>query len=129
MMKAATYLDFKHNAREAIETYKAILGAEVVLQVLYDETMSWDKQLVGRIYHAELKIGDMNLYLSDSGKSPSFDSVSFVLEITDEKEARRVFEGLAQGGRVISDFKINPVGPTIAQVQDKVGVKWQVVIC
>ena len=93
-MKAATYLDFNHNAKDAIETYKTIFGAEVVCEYYYDESTTQDQDLLGRIFHAELKIGDLNLYVSDSGKEPSFSSVKFVVEIRDEVEARTGLENL-----------------------------------
>lgn len=128
-MKAATYLDFNRNAKDAIETYKTIFGAEVVCEYFYDESMDQDQDLLGRIFHAELKIGDLNLYVSDSGKEPSFSSVKFVVEIRDEVEARTRLEKLVQNGKLISGFEKMPFGPTIAHAEDKFGIRWDVVIC
>lgn len=128
-MKVATYLEFKHNAKEAIETYKAIFNAEVTFEYFYDEKMTLDPEMVGKVYHAEMKIGDLNLYISDSGVEPSFTSMRFVVEIPEEAKARQIYEELAQGGKIISDFVKIPIGPTIAHVVDKFGIHWNIVIC
>lgn len=128
-MKVATYLDFEYNAKEVIETYQTIFDAEVVCEYYYDENSTPDKELVGKIFHAELKIADLNLYVSDAGVAPSFSSVKFVVEFNAEEKARQCFEALCQGGKIISDFKKMPIGPTIADVEDKFGIKWHVVIC
>ena len=128
-MKAAAYLYFENNAKEAIETYKAIFSAEVVCEFVYNEEMTQNQGLLGKIFHAELKIGDMNLYISDSDEEPSFSSIKFVVEIRGEDKARKCFERIVQDGNVISDFKKMPFGPTIANAEDQFGVKWDIVIC
>lgn len=128
-MKAATYLYFKQNAEEVIKTYKEIFDAVVVCSYYYDDGMTQDPELVGKIFHAELKIGDLNLYISDSGKSPAFASIKFVVELSEEDNARKIFGKLAQNGKIISDFKKMPFGPTIAHLEDKFGINWDVVIC
>lgn len=128
-MKIATYLYFKLNAKEVIETYKYIFEAEVVREHLYTEEMTCNQALLGKIFHAELKIGDMNLYLSDWEENSSFSSVKFVVEFGDESEARKCLEKISQHGKVIHDFKKMPVGPTLARTKDKFGVNWEIVIC
>ena len=128
-MKFAAYLEFNDNATEVIETYKAIFNAEVILEYLYDEDMTDDRDLIGKVFHAELKIGDLNLYLCDSGVEPSFESIKLVVEIQNEEKAHEVFERLSKGGRIIREFTKLPIGPTIADVEDKFGIKWNIVIC
>ncbi|MCB2209779.1 VOC family protein [bacterium] len=128
-MKAATYLHFNDNAQDVIETYKAIFGAEVMLIYTYDDDMTDDPTLLGKIFHAEMKIGDLNLYLADSGETPDFSSIKLVVEISDEEQAHRVFEQLAQDGEVVRDFKTLSIGTTIADVRDKFGILWNIVIC
>jgi len=64
-MKVATYLYFNLKAKEVIETYKYIFDAEVVREHIDTEEMTGNQAPLGKIFHAELKIGYMNLYLSD----------------------------------------------------------------
>lgn len=128
-MKAATYLHFKHNAKEAIEAYKAIFDAEVVCQYLYEEGMSQNPELLGKVFHAELRLGDLNLYLADSGTDPSFPSTEFVVEFSEEGQAHQCFEDLVQKGNALSAFEAMPFGPTIARTRDQFGIVWNIVIC
>lgn len=128
-MKVATYLEFKDTAKAVIETYKGIFNAEVTLEYLYDEQMTSDPALIGKVFHAEMKIGDLNLYLCDGGDEPAFPSTKLVVEIQDEDEAQRIFDELAEGGKVIREFTKMSFGPTIGDVEDKFGIKWNIVIC
>ncbi len=90
--------------------------------------MTQDTELLGRIFHAELKIGDLNLYLADTGVEPDFSAIKFVSETSDEEEAHQIFTALADEGQILSDFEKMSFGPTIAAVQDKFGIKWNIVI-
>ena len=128
-MKVAAYLEFNQNAKQVIDTCQEIFDAEVVCESNYDENMTKNQDLVGKIFHSEIIIGDSNLYLSDTGKTPSFPALKSVAEIQDEIEAHRCFNNLAQDGTTISDFTKMPVGPTIAQVNDAFGINWEIVIC
>lgn len=128
-MKVATYLEFKDNANDVVEAYKDIFNAEVILKYLFDERMTDEPSLVGKVFHAELKIGDLNLYLCDTGSDSAFPSMKLVTEIHDEGEAHIIFDKLAHGGIIIRNFTKMSFGPIIADVEDKFGIKWNIVIC
>ena len=121
-MKVAAYLVFKDQAREAIDTYKRIFGAEVVCEYIFEGGMTDNPEFIGKIFHAELKIGDLNLYISDSDQPSLLSSMQFVVEISDEGEARKCLERIARYGKLISDFKKMPVGPMIAHAEDQFGI-------
>ena len=80
-MKAAVYMVFRHNAKEVIETYQRIFDAKIVCEHIFTEEVNPSEGLLGKIFHAELKIGDMNLYLSDSDEKPSLSSMTFKLAL------------------------------------------------
>ena len=128
-MKTAAYLYFKDQAKDAIHIYQEVFGAELVCEYTYTTEMTENQALVGKVFHAELKIGDLNLYLCDSGQEASFPSTKFVVEIPDETEARNVFAKLVRHGKLIQDFQKLPIGPTLAQGEDPFGIRWDVVIC
>lgn len=128
-MKAATYLHFKDNAKNVIETYKSIFEADVVLEYKFEEGMTDNPALLGKIFHAELRIGDLNLYLSDTGQEETYDSVKFVVEISDEELAHIIFSKLTETGKLIQDFTKMAFGPTIGEAEDEFGIKWDIVIC
>ncbi len=52
-----------------------------------------------------------------------------VVEIQDESEVQLIIDRLAEGGKVIRRFTKMSFGPTIADVKDKFGIKWNIVIC
>lgn len=128
-MKTATYLMFNDNAKEAIEAYQNIFGADVICQYTHNETSTDNPERIGKIFHAEMRIGDLNLYLSDEGEDPDFHSIKFVVEYKDEALAKTAFSALTANGQVFSDFKKMPFGPTIAHGQDRFGIRWDIVIC
>ena len=128
-MKVATYIYFGQEAEDAIECYQSIFGAEVCCKYHYDETMTQQVKLLGKIFHAELKIGDQNLYIADSDEYGNNTSMRFVVEFIEAELARDCLAGLVKHGRLISDFQKMPYGPTIARVEDKFGVNWDIVIC
>jgi PhnB protein len=128
-MKVAAYLHFKDKAQEAIEIYQSIFEAKVINQYKYKEGMTENPTLIGKIFHAELIIGDLNLYLCDTDQTASFESLKFVMEISDEVHAHALFSKLSTHGKIIQDFTKMPYGPTIGEVEDKFGVKWNIVIC
>jgi PhnB protein len=129
MMKAAAYLHFKDKAEEAIETYQSIFEAKVINQYKFEEGMTENPDLLGKIFHAELKIGDLNLFLCDTDQNASFESIKFVLEIRDEDQAHALFSKLSTHGKIIQNFTKMPYGPTIGEAIDKFGIKWDIVIC
>ena len=128
-MKAATYLHFKNNAKEVIETYQSLFGAEVINEYVFEAGMTDNPDLLGKIFHAELKIGDLNLYLSDTGQDESYDSVKFVIEISGEALAQAQLSRFNKYGKIIQNFTKLPIGPTIGHAEDKFGIKWDIVIC
>ena len=128
-MKVATYLHFKDNAKEVIETYKSLFGAEVIGEYVFEAGMTDNPDLLGKIFHAELKIGDFNLYLSDTGQDESYDSVKFVIEISGEALAQAQLSRFKEHGKIIRDFTRLPIGPTLGRAEDKFGIKWDIVIC
>ena len=129
MMKVATYLYFNRKAKEAIDRYQAVFGAEVICEYQYDDLMTNKKELLGKIFHAELKIADQNLYVSDVIDDGNVATMKFVVEFKDPEEAKSCLSKLVEDGRLISNFQKLAIGPTIAEVEDQFGIKWDVVIC
>jgi uncharacterized glyoxalase superfamily protein PhnB len=127
-MKVAPYLHFKDKAQEATEIYQSIFEAKVINQYKYKEGMTENPALIGKIFHAELIIGDLNLYLCDTDQTASFESLKFLMEISDKDQAH-FFSKLSTHGEIIQGFTKMHYGPTNGKVEDKFGVKWHIVIC
>src|SRR5687767_6701350 len=107
-MKVQPYLFFDGRCEEAIELYKRVLGAEVLMMMRFKD--SPDPPPPGmvpagsenKIMHASMRIGATEVMASDGrcmGK-PSFEGVSLALSVASEAEADRLFNALAEGGQV-----------------------------
>jgi PhnB protein len=130
------YLFFRGRCEEAIEYYKAKLNAEVLIQMRFKDnpdkpspnkvSPAFDE----RIMHASLRIAGAELSMSDGMRSgpTEFDCVSLSLKLPTEAEADRVFNALAEDGKVTM-----PIGKTFfarrfGGVTDKFGVQWMVIV-
>ena len=66
-MKLITYLTFAGNCEEALNFYKEALGAEVLMvSRMGDGQMEVPENLKEKIMHARLRIGENELYMSDT---------------------------------------------------------------
>lgn len=128
-MKVAAYLNFEFEAEAFIIMCKDVLGAEIMLDSRFEDGMADDPNLLGKIFHAELKIADLNLYVADTGVKSVFSSTKFVVETQNKEQAETFLIGLSKDGKLISDLQKMPYGPTIGTVEDKFGITWDIVVC
>ncbi len=66
MLTVIPYVTFKGNCRQAIDFYKAALGAEVLFSQTMGETPMPEMGPADYIMHASLKIGESTLMLADN---------------------------------------------------------------
>jgi len=79
-----------------------------------------------KIMHAVFKIGETTL-MADDGLGPEqagFKGVSLTLNLPDDAEARRVFEPLGEGGRVVMPLAKTLWTSSFDMLHDRVGVSW-----
>lgn len=121
------YLFFTGNCQEAMEFYQSVFGGELTLNT-YDE-MGGEPManMKGKIMHANLQGGDINLMASDSTRESFGDSfISLSLSGTDEAKIRALFDKLAEGGTEVSAPKKESWGDIFGSLTDKFGVDWMV---
>ena len=134
-MKVQPYLFFDGRCEEAIEFYKRALGAEVLMLMRFNE--SPDPPPPGmiapgsenKIMHAAMRIGETEVMASDGramGK-PEFKGVTLSLSASNEGEADRLFNALAEGGQVQMPIGKTFFSPRFGMVADRFGVSWMVV--
>ena len=128
-MKVAAYLHLKYEAKELIKIYQKVLSAEVKRIYPYEEGVADNPSLLGKVFHAELVVGDLNLYVADTGIEPNFSSTKFVIEINDNEHAEANLTGLSDDGLLVNDLKKLSYGSTIGTVRDRFGITWDVVVC
>ena len=135
-MHVEPYLFFNGRCEEALRFYCQALGAELVMLMRYRESPdpvpegmlppgSGDK-----VMHATLRIGQGQLMASDGhcqGQA-NFDSLRLSLAAPDAATAERMFQALAEGGRVDMPLGKTFWSPCFGMVVDRFGVGWMVTV-
>ena len=132
-MNVTPYLMFNGRCEEAINFYKAELGAEVLAMLRFKENPpppdrvppNWDN----KIMHSCFKIGDTQIMATDgdSADKPGFNGVTLSIQVSSEAEADRAFNGLSKGGQVKMPLAKTFFSPRFGMVSDRFGVSWMVV--
>jgi PhnB protein len=125
------YLFFGGRCDEALQFYRAAIGAEVLMLSRFKD--SPDPYMVQpgleeKVMHASFKIGETTLMASDGrceGEA-KFDGFSLSISVPDEKEADRVFGALSEGGEVTMPLGKTFWSPKFGMLTDRFGVGWMV---
>jgi PhnB protein len=134
-MKIVTSLSFKGQCREAFEFYAAVLGGRITAAVPYGEGqpgMPVDGDMKNWLMHCWLDVGDQALMGADMAPAwaPNIDKPKNGFDITlhsaSMDEARRWFEQLAVGGRVVMPFAAVAWSPGYGSLIDRFGVPWMI---
>jgi PhnB protein len=130
-MKIATYVNLNGNCEEAVDYYQKLFNATLIRKTLVEDYMTDKKELVGKVFHAELLIKGFYLYFSDS--LDVYDYANQAYKITMEcdtlEEAETYFDTLKKGGVVNEDFMKLPWGMYMGNVRDRFDVTWDIVFC
>ena len=127
-MQLITYLTFAGNCEEAINFYKEALGAEVLLvSRMGDSKMEIAEVLKNKIMHARLRIGENELYMSDTFDASSVkqgNNISLSIQIDDTVQLEKLFNGLSTGGTVKMPLEDTFWGARFGMFIDKFGIHW-----
>ncbi len=134
-MQIVTSLSFKGKCREAFEFYAAALGGEITATHPYGEGppgMPVNPEYKTWLMHCWLKVGDQAIMGADIPPEfgPNIDKPKNGFDVTlhteSMDEARRWFDALSSGGRVIMPFAETFWSPGYGNFIDKFGVPWMV---
>ena len=133
-MKVQPYLFFNGRCEEAIEFYKKVLGAEVLMLMRFRDNP--DQPPSGmvppgsedKIMHASLRLGETECMASDGigTDGPTFQGISLSLSVSSETEADRLFDALGEGGQVQMPIGRTFFSPRFGMVADRFGVSWMI---
>ncbi|MEI8150876.1 MAG: VOC family protein [Hyphomicrobiales bacterium] len=135
-MHVQAYLFLDGRCEEAIEFYKKTLGAKVEMMMRFKECpdpMPPEMCPPGsenKILHSCLRIGDTAVMASDGmarGK-PEFKGFSLSVSAKDEADADRLFNALADGGKVEMPLGKTFFSPRFGMLADRFGVGWMVIV-
>lgn len=125
------YLFFGGRCEEALEFYRAALGAQVEMLMRFNESPEpheLPECFADKIMHASVRIGATTLMASDGRcEGPvNFEGFSLSLTVPDEAEAERAFAALAEGGLVTMPLEKTFWARKFGLLQDRFGVGWMV---
>ena len=132
-MVVQPYLFFNGRCEEALEFYKQALGAKVVHLSRFGDAPDPTMRPPGmdqKVMHATFLLGDAPIMASDgrcNGES-RFEGFSLSLTPKDEAEAKRLFDGLANGGKVEMPLSKTFYSPCFGMVADRFGVSWMIYV-
>lgn len=131
------YLFFEGNCEEALDFYRAKLGAEQVMLMRYKECP--DEPPPGmvrpgseeKVMHGAFRLGESIIMASDNccgEKEVGFDGFSLSLSLPDEVAATKAFVALAEEGEVQMPLGKTFWSPCFGMVTDKFGIGWMVTV-
>jgi PhnB protein len=131
MPTLGSYLFFDGNCAEAMRFYERALGGK--LEVLMTHAQSpiaaqTPPESKDRIMHASLDLGDRKLMASDAmpGHYQGMKGFSLSLTYPTADEAKRVFDALAQGGKVSMPLDKTFWAEAFGMLVDRFGTPWMV---
>jgi PhnB protein len=124
------YLNFKDNAREAMQFYQGVFGGKLDMQTFADYHASEDPSEADKIMHAQLQADNGILFMAaDTPNSMEYrpgSNFNMSLSGDDEAELRRCFEKLSDGGTVTMPLEQAAWGDTFGMLVDRFGIRWLV---
>lgn len=124
------YLNFRDNARQAMEFYRTVFGGHLDLSTFGEMHATDDPAENDKIMHSMLTTaGGLVLMGSDTPKGmdePRGGGYSISLSGEDETELRGYWNELADGGTVAVPLERAPWGDMFGMCTDRFGVDWMV---
>jgi PhnB protein len=132
VQQAIPYLAFDGNCADAMGFYAKVLDGKLEMMTFGKSPMAEQtpKELRNRVMHARLALGDTSsIYAGDCPPGAPYQGihgVSITLQYESVAQARRVFDALADGGKVGMPFAPTFWAKGFGMVTDKFGCHWVV---
>ena len=122
------YLAFHGNCEEALNTYLAAFGGEMLYLSRWSEEACETPELIGKVMHAECLLGTTRMAAGDTFEDRDVCMpLKLMVHLASTEEAQHAIEQLAQGGAVLSALKPHPAPDDAgcgAIVRDAFGITW-----
>jgi len=129
-MKLIPYLHYNGNCEEALNTYAGIFGGTGNVTSRFGDTDTFQvaDELKNKVMHAHLTFDGNEIFMSDSGgrQINHGNGTAMSIGLSDEAQARKIFEQLSAGGEVVMPFEKQFWGAIFGQVTDKYGIRWMI---
>lgn len=124
------YLNFRDNARKAMDFYQSVFGGELVLNTFADFQASDDPSESDKIMHGMLETEDgLVLMGADTPNSMEYTpAAGFSVSLSGDDDAtlRRHWDALSDGGTVALPLETAPWGDTFGMCIDRFGISWMI---
>ena len=128
--KLNPYINFKNNAREAMEFYQSVFGGKLSISTFEEFQASEDPSEANKIMHSQLETDDgITLMGADTPNGMPYSAgMNFAVSLSGDDEARltNYFQKLSAGGQVQQPLEKAPWGDTFGMFTDRFGVNWMV---
>ncbi|HEX2547026.1 MAG TPA: VOC family protein [Ramlibacter sp.] len=129
-----SYLFFTNGqCAQAMRFYEQTLGARIEMQMKYADSPEPDHCPAGAadlVMHASLKVGDRTLMASDvppgMGDAAPMGGFALSLAYDTAAEGRRIFDAMAQGGKVTMPMQKTFWAEAFGMLVDRFGTPWMV---
>jgi PhnB protein len=129
-MKVQSYLCFEGRTEEALKFYEKAIGAKVEMLTRFKDAPEGmcAPGAEEKVMHSSFTVGETQVMASDGRMQPpaKFSGISLALSAKDEAEAKKLFDGLADGGQVQMPLTQTFFSPSFGMVGDRFGVTWMV---
>lgn len=125
------YLNFNGDCEEALNKYAKIFNGKVTIRERYDNpNMKAPKEYHDKVLHASVQFDGITILASDvmPGKQLNRGSsdISLSLTVSNPDEGKRIFEQLAEEGKVHVPFNKQFWGAWHGNLIDEFGIKWMI---
>ncbi|MFE4464043.1 VOC family protein [Oerskovia sp. NPDC056781] len=126
------YLNFRDDARAAIEFYRDVFGGELTISTFADFQAADDPADADKVMHSQLEAPNgLVLMAADTPSSMEYSSgssisVSLSGEQADDAELRGYWDKLSSSGNVTVPLEVAPWGDAFGMCVDRFGVSWLV---
>ena len=125
------YIHFDGDCEEALNSYRQILGGDIVITSRYDNpAMNAPEAYKNKILHASYTFSGNTIMASDTmynnNLTRSNGDVHLSLDVATEEEGNRIFDALSKDGKVHIPFKKQFWGGFHGNFVDKYGIRWMV---
>ena len=130
-MQIQPYLFYNGRCDEAIDFYRAAVGAEVTMLMRFkDSPEPTSHGVQEKVMHASLRIGDTTVLVSDGRCTGQLSFQGFALSLTvpDDAEAERLFAALGDGGQVQMPLTKTFFSSKFGMLTDRFGVLWMIYV-
>lgn len=128
--KLNIYLQFKNNAREAMEFYHSVFGGKLDMDTFEKYGMSTEPGEKDKIMHAMLEAENgITFMAADTPGHEEYkpsNTMSMALSGDNDKELRNYWDKLSGGGKVLYPLEKSPWNDIFGMFIDKFGITWMV---